>query len=135
MRSTLSALRSYATLPIPASSLPASTLLTSNHNTIAIFDAFPKAKYHFLVLPRYPFPPSIDPDDKSSIVKLAKLDDLRSLLLGASVDARCEVIDAMAEMAREVEEMIKDEMIKTEGFEWKIDVGFHAIPSMKWAQP
>jgi len=37
----------------------------------------------------------------------------------------------MAVMAREVEDMIKDEMMKTEGFVWGVDVGFHAIPSMK----
>lgn len=28
-------------------------------------------------------------------------------------------------------EMIKDEMLKTEGFEWGIQVGFHAVPSMR----
>lgn len=27
--------------------------------------------------------------------------------------------------------MIKDEMLKTEGFEWGIQVGFHAVPSMR----
>jgi aprataxin len=131
MRSSLSALRTYATLPHPASALPASTLLLSTPNTIAIFDAFPKAKYHFLVLPRYPFPPQSGPESSTSIVKLDALDDLRSLLLEAGADQRGDVIEAMAETAREVEEMIRDEMIKTEGFEWKIDVGFHAIPSMK----
>jgi aprataxin len=27
--------------------------------------------------------------------------------------------------------MIRDEMMKTEGFTWGIDLGFHAIPSMR----
>ena len=131
MKPILSALRTYATLPDPAFSLPASTLLLSTPNTIAIFDAYPKAKYHFLVLPRYPFPPQSNPESTRSIVKLDVLDDLKSLLLTAGAEQREEVINAMAEMAREIEEMIRDEMVKTEGFEWKIDVGFHAIPSMK----
>ena len=131
MKPVLSALRTYATLPDPASSLSASTLLLSTPNTIAIFDAYPKAKYHFLVLPRYPFPPQSHPESTKSIVKLDVLDDLKSLLLKAGAEQREEVINTMAEMAGEIEEMIRDEMVKTEGFEWKIDVGFHAIPSMK----
>ena len=36
-------------------------------------------------------------------------------------------------MAEEVEEMIKDEMMKTEGFTWGVHMGFHAIPSMRYA--
>ncbi|KIR30433.1 aprataxin [Cryptococcus deuterogattii 99/473] len=127
----LLALRQYATLSDPQSSLPPSKLLFSNSNTMVVFDAYPKAKYHFLVLPRYPFPPQSDPDSDESIVSIETLDDLKSLLLKAGPDEREEIIRAMAETAREVEEMIKDEMLKTEGFEWRIDVGFHAIPSMK----
>ena len=130
-RNSLNALRTYATLADPASSLPASVLLFANAQTTVIFDAYPKAKYHFLVLPRHPFPPQSDPDSNRSTVKLDHLDDLKSLLLKPNPDVRDEVIRAMIESAREVEEMIRDEMVKTEGFEWKIDVGFHAVPSMK----
>jgi aprataxin len=130
-RNSLTALRTYATLSDPASSLPASVLLFANAQTLVVFDAYPKAKYHFLVLPRYPFPPQSDPESRDSTVKLEHLDDLKSLLLKPSGDIRNEVVRAMIESAREVEEMIRDEMVKTEGFEWKIDVGFHAVPSMK----
>ena len=38
----------------------------------------------------------------------------------------------MRSMAAEVVEMIKDEMMKTEGFTWGVDLGFHAIPSMRY---
>ncbi|WVN90296.1 uncharacterized protein L203_105532 [Cryptococcus depauperatus CBS 7841] len=127
----LLALRHYATLSHPSSNIPASKLLFSNSNTLVIFDAYPKAKYHFLVLPRYPFTPYSDPQADQSIVPLEALDDLNSLLLKAGVGQREEVLRVMAETACEVEEMIRDEMLKTEGFEWRIDVGFHAIPSMK----
>jgi aprataxin len=65
------------------------------------------------------------------LIRLDHLDDLKSLLLKPSADYRDEVIRAMVDTAREVEEMIRDEMVKTEGFEWKVDTGFHAIPSMR----
>ncbi|WRT64050.1 uncharacterized protein IL334_000978 [Kwoniella shivajii] len=128
---SLDALRNYATLSNPTSSLPPSKLLLSSSNTLAVFDAYPKAKYHFLVLPRYPFPPLSNPESKNSIAPLEAFDDLKSLLMKMNREAREDVLISMSNMAREVEEMIRDEMLKTEGFEWKIDVGFHAIPSMK----
>ncbi len=130
-RPSLDILRSYATLPSPTSSLPPSILLLSNPQCIAIFDAYPKAKYHFLVLPRYPFPSQSEPDSKKSLVKVEALDNLASLLTKGGTEGSAEVIGAMADVAREVEELIRDEMFKTEGFEWRIDVGFHAIPSLK----
>jgi aprataxin len=42
------------------------------------------------------------------------------------------VLQQLAEASEEVKEMIRDEMMKTEGFVWDINVGFHAIPSMRW---
>ena len=129
--SPLSVLRNYATLQNPDRSLPANVLLMCNPNTIVIFDAYPKAKYHFLVLPRYPFPSLHDPESRHSIVTLGQLDDLRSLMFGLPGDTREEVLIGMEQTAREVEEMIRDEMMKTEGFMWKVDVGFHAVPSIK----
>lgn len=124
-------LRQYATLPSPSTSLSPRVLLTANPSTIAIFDAYPKAKYHFLVLPRYPFPAQNDPESTSSIVRLDHLDDLQSVLTRTTREAREQIINQLAETAREVEEMVRDEMVKSEGVEWKIDVGFHAIPSLK----
>nr|XP_019014889.1 aprataxin [Kwoniella pini CBS 10737]OCF53670.1 aprataxin [Kwoniella pini CBS 10737] len=128
---SLDALRNYATLPNPQNSLSASTLLLSSKTCLAVFDAYPKAKYHFLVLPRYPFPPQSDPESKESITSLNSLNDLKSILLKTTPSAREEILQNMNNMANEVEEMIRDEMLKSEGFEWKVDIGFHAIPSMK----
>jgi hypothetical protein len=48
-------LRSYATQKDPSRHLPASVHLLSNDHALTIFDKYPKAKYHFLVLPRWPF--------------------------------------------------------------------------------
>ncbi|ORX40131.1 HIT-like domain-containing protein [Kockovaella imperatae] len=126
---SLHALRQYAITPSPSSSFPASVLLFSNPSCIVIFDAYPKAKYHFLVLPRYPYHLSSS-QASSSKVQLDHLDNIKSLLK-APRDVRKAVLDSMGETAREVEEMIKDEMIKTEGFEWGVNMGFHSIPSMK----
>lgn len=131
MRATrLDVLRQYATVPDPAQSIPPSVLLHTTPKCIAIFDAYPKAKYHFLVLPRYPFPPNWDPESTDSIANLDWLDSLRSLLLKAPRAVREEVIAGIADCANDVVEMVKDEMKKTEGFDWGVDVGFHAIPSM-----
>ena len=66
------------------------------------------------------------------MVKVDALNDLRTLLLKTSRHDREQVIAAMADTAREVEEMVRDEMMKSEGFEWRIDIGFHAVPSMKY---
>jgi diadenosine tetraphosphate (Ap4A) HIT family hydrolase len=122
---------SAAILPSPSTSLSPRILLTSNPSTIAIFDAYPKAKYHFLVLPRYPFPAQNDPETTKSIARLDHLDDLQSVLTKTTREAREQIINQLSETAREVEEMIRDEMVKSEGVEWKIDMGFHAIPSLK----
>jgi aprataxin len=118
------ALRDYALVKSPSTQISASTLLLDSPECITIFDAYPKAKYHFLVLPRYPFP--------SSKCNIDYLHDLPSLL-GAPKDIRKAVIEGMRSMAVEVVEMIRDEMMKTEGFTWGIDLGFHAIPSMRYA--
>lgn len=96
-----------------------SALLLENESCIAIFDKYPKAKYHILILPRIPY---------FHTSSERQLDSLASVL--QHNNAR-EIVSAMAEMATEVEEMIVDEMVKTEGFRWGVNVGFHAVPSMR----
>jgi aprataxin len=120
------ALRDYALVKSPSTQIPASTLLIDSPQCITIFDAYPKAKYHFLVLPRYPFL-------KSGSKSICSIDDLHDLtsLLAMEKGARKEVVHAIRGMAGEVVEMIRDEMMKTEGFTWGIDLGFHAEPSMR----
>jgi aprataxin len=134
--SVFDVLRRYALVKNPSAQLPASVLLIESPQCIAIFDAYPKAKYHFLVLPRHPFlTSSIAPErytsSNTSGCSLRSLDDLESLMTQTSIAVRREIVDAMRSMAGEVVEMIKDEMMKTEGFIWGIDIGFHAQPSMR----
>jgi aprataxin len=50
-----SALTLFAKCESPKTSLPDGVYLRSNEQTLAIYDGYAKAKFHFLVLPRIPF--------------------------------------------------------------------------------
>jgi hypothetical protein len=126
-------LRRYALVKSPSTQIPASVLLIDSPQCITIFDAYPKAKYHFLVLPRHPFLSGIEGEGAKSLCSVDNLDDLESVMTRTSMEARREIVGAMSSMAKEVVEMIRDEMMKTEGFTWGVDVGFHAEPSMRSA--
>lgn len=108
----LTALRTFAEAANPAADIPPSTLLLETPHCIAIFDAYPKARYHFLVLPRLPFTAADAPP-----ITARDLDSLASLLRHPARDA---VLRAVREAATEVQEMIRDEMHKTEGWVWPV---------------
>ncbi|BGP16410.1 hypothetical protein JCM10213_004034 [Rhodosporidiobolus nylandii] len=116
-------LQNYARMKDPERELDKGVLLRSDEKTLVIFDGFEKAKYHFLVMPRDPFPlPSgekVPPKD---------LDSLNALLSG---DHALEVLKELERQAEEVKETIQEEMVKKEGWAWDVQVGFHAAESMK----
>ncbi|OCH94948.1 HIT-like protein [Obba rivulosa] len=116
--SFLTALRQYASKADP-SSLPTSVLFTHTANSLTIFDAFPKATFHFLVLPRARPP-----------LTVFELASLRTLLKGDKQRAR-QTIQALAEDAKQVRAMIEEEMVSRYGFKWEVWMGFHAVPSME----
>lgn len=103
-------LRAY--LDLEPSSIP--NLISSNQTTLTISDAFPKAHYHYLVLPK---------DEK--FVSLGSLcrEDAES---GG-------VLDQLLDAARGAIKSIEEDM-KSQG--WKVDIkmGFHAIPSMRYGR-
>jgi len=113
--SNLTTLRRYAA-QVDLSTLPSSVLFKYTDASLTLFDLFPKSNsFHFLLLPR--ITPTL-PEEHTR--------DLRTLLKWDKQKAR-ECIESLANDAKEVEDMIKEEMKKRFGFEWPIFTGFHAI--------
>lgn len=119
----LFALRDFAKAKNATAALPPSVLLVETPKCIAVFDAYPKAKYHFLVLPKIPFVVS-----ETRQLGETELDNLSVLLQNPQYE---HVLTALEEAAAEVVDMVRDEMVKSYGFEWPINIGFHSIPSMR----
>ncbi len=114
-------LRRYALSPDPTTALTPSRLLTHTPTSLTIFDNYPKSIFHFLVLPR------ILPQGP---LTSANLKSLRTLLRAdKNLAKRC--LEDLAKDAKEVRDMIEDEMVKRYGFKWPIWTGFHAIQSME----
>ncbi|GAA5916658.1 DNA 5'-adenosine monophosphate hydrolase [Sporobolomyces salmoneus] len=117
-------LSSYAKMKDPERELPAGVLLNVNSETLTIFDGYEKAKYHFLVLPRDPFP--VEEGEKP--IPSSLLDSLSTLLKSPQ---KLKVLKALEKQANTVKAMIQDEMRKEHGFVWNVNIGFHAVESMK----
>jgi aprataxin len=128
----MDALRQYALVKQPAKQISSSVRLANSDSTITIFDAFPKARYHFLCLPRLPFSPSVATGTQGAIfIDPNALDSLATLLRLPANVAQMVLVD-LKHAADEAKEMINDEMLKTEGFVWDVNVGFHSSPSMPY---
>ncbi|KAF8305549.1 hypothetical protein DL93DRAFT_312487 [Clavulina sp. PMI_390] len=114
-------LRDYAVQPEPLS-IPYGVRLksypTREPRTLAIFDKYGKAKFHFLLLP--------SPNDTWSV---RSLNSLRSVLREDRARAKA-LLETMHKDALDVVRMIRMEMNKKYGCEWGINIGFHAVPSM-----
>ena len=111
-------LRAYAAKKDP-STLPATVLFSHNESTITIFDAYPKAIFHFLILPR--------PSQRLSVLGLSSL---RSLIK-KDVDLALGVLRDLQSEAEKLKGEIHTEMLERYGFTWPIHCGFHAVPSME----
>ncbi|GAA5857930.1 hypothetical protein JCM1840_000972 [Sporobolomyces johnsonii] len=116
-------LEAYARKPHPERDLPEGVWLCNDERTLTIFDGYEKAKFHFLVMPRDPFPL-----EKGGTVPSSSLHSLSSLLKSPH---KLEVLKALERQAAEVKEMIEDEMMKREGWTWDVRIGFHANESMR----
>ncbi|KAJ6502605.1 HIT-like domain-containing protein [Mycena sanguinolenta] len=114
--SALTVLRTYAQTN-PAK-IPPSILFSHSSTSLTIYDAFPKAIFHFLILPRVQEPFTV-----------SGLSDLRTLLNGDKARAK-QVITALNEDAKALRKEIEDEMLSRYGFKWGIWTGFHGAPSM-----
>ncbi|KAK7014911.1 HIT-like protein [Favolaschia claudopus] len=115
----LTVLRTYATTN-PAK-IPPSILFSHSQTSLTIYDAFPKAIFHFLILPRVQEPYTV-----------SELSDLRTLL-GDKARAK-QVITALHEEAKCLHKEIEEEMMNRYGFKWGIWTGFHGAPSMTYLE-
>ncbi|KDE08898.1 hypothetical protein MVLG_00994 [Microbotryum lychnidis-dioicae p1A1 Lamole] len=127
-------LEQYARLHNPECELPKGVHLLSDSKCVTIFDGYEKAKYHFLVMPRYPFPleSSSSPSSASTSTSISVPSSHLTSLEALRKSPYClRVLHALQEQARQVQEMIEEEMLKKEGWKWPIHIGFHARESMR----
>lgn len=158
----LKILRAYAQLDdasIAAGTLPPTVYFSHTRHTLTVFDAYPKALFHFLVLPRIarrvpatttdPSGGDGDGDGEGGGREVVVMEDaedltsLRTLLQRAATasssgtahaDARARAegtLRVLADEAGRVQSEIEREMLAHYGFTWPIWVGFHAVPSME----
>lgn len=115
----LTILRTYAER-IDPNTLPPTVKLCHSDASVTIFDKYPKAYFHFILIPfiRPPLTP-------------AHLRDLRSLLQlpREQAEALLQTIhrDALAAKA-----LIEAEMVEKYGCAWGIQMGFHSVPSLEY---
>lgn len=73
--------------------------LTHTERSITVFDKFPKARYHFLLLPR-----------PTSTWPVYRLDSLKTVLQADRAEAKA-LLTALKEDSEQVVRMIEDEMV------------------------
>lgn len=143
-------LRTYAKLDDASlvARLPPTVYYSHTRHTLTIFDAYPKALFHFLILPRR------DGDSEVKVVadNTADLTNLRTLLrrplqrAAATSDNTADTdtdidpdvrerakgtLSVLSDEATRLQSQIEREMQTHYGFKWPIWIGFHAIPSME----
>lgn len=123
-------LQKYAKkLESSTSSLPPTLLLTTTETSFTLFDKYPKATYHFLVLPRI---------IANSVFTARDLTSLQTLLSKGKKEEAKAVIKGLEKDAQTVKEMVEKEMLKKQGYKWDVRIGFHAVPTMvyvlEWQQ-
>jgi len=103
------------------SSLPPTLLLVNTGTSLALFDKYPKAIHHFLVLPRILAASKFTAEDLTNLQTL--------LAKGRNAETKT-LLEALKKDAEMVKEMVEKEMIKKHGYKWDVWIGFHAVPSL-----
>jgi aprataxin len=116
----LSILQKYAK-KFESSSLPPTLLLTNTETSLTLFDKYPKAIFHFLLLPRIIAGSEFTANDLTNMQTL--------LVKGKKAGAKV-LIQKLKKDAETVKEMVEKEMLKKHGYKWDVWIGFHAVPSM-----
>ena len=103
------------------SSLPPTLLLANTETSSTLFDKYPKATYHFLVLPRIL---------ANSDFTAKELTNLQTLLAeGKKAEAKA-LIEGLKKDAQTAKETVEKEMLKKHGYKWDVWIGSHAVPSL-----
>ncbi|GAA6038155.1 hypothetical protein JCM8097_005766 [Rhodosporidiobolus ruineniae] len=104
----------YAASPDPQRDVPEGMLVEFDDKMLVIEDKFPKAKFHYLILPRDPFPLASGKTLPSSFL------NSRSRLL-KSFHA-VEVLEVLEKKAKEVKRLVERQMQQQHGRIWGIQV-------------
>lgn len=107
---------------------PPNVYFSHTEHTITIFDLYPKAEYHLLVIPRV----SKDADEKIRTAR--NLMSLKTLFKAhgagrSEVRAFLLLLKADADALREE---LEEDMRIRRGIVWKLNFGFHAVQSMEY---
>ncbi|GAC93538.1 hypothetical protein PHSY_001103 [Pseudozyma hubeiensis SY62] len=118
--------------------------------TITIYDKFAKAQYHFLVLPRIPFRPSLSASasipqqgaptlsasngklnfgaTSSNNVPASHMKSISSVLASPYAG---QVLEALRTASERVVQHIRDDMKQNYDVAWDVERAFHSVPSME----
>ena len=106
---------------------PAHVYFTHTDHTITIFDAYPKAEYHLLVIPR------VSRDSEERVRTAQNLMSLKSLFNTSGLEKR-EIYEFLLQVKADADalrEELEEDMRIRRGFTWKLNFGFHAVQSME----
>lgn len=113
---------------------PPNVYVAHTEHTITIFDSYPKADYHFLVIPRVA-PASRAPGKNGSLGTMTpgNLMSLKTFFHSPGVDgkkARAFLLQ-MKEDAEALRAEVEEDMMLRRGVVMRLHFGFHALQSME----
>ncbi|KAI1795846.1 HIT-like domain-containing protein [Ganoderma leucocontextum] len=114
----LTILRTYAERVDP-NTLPPTVKLCHSDASVTIFDKYPKAFFHFILIPFIRAP-----------LTAANLRDLRSLLQLPREQAKA-LLQTIRRDALQAKALVEAEMVEQYGCKWGIQLGFHSVPSLE----
>ena len=118
----LTILRQYAKkFETSPSSLPPTLLLSNTETSLTFFDKYPKAIYHFLVVPRIL---------TDSVFTAKDLTNLHTPLTKGPKAESKKLIEGLKRDAEVAKGMVEKEMLEKHGYKWDVWIGFHAVPTL-----
>lgn len=106
---------------------PPIVYFSHTEHTITIFDAYPKAEYHLLVIPR------VSNRDEDRVRTPKSLLSLKTLFSTPGIEKKDirEFLETLEAQADALKEELEEDMRIRRGFVWKLYFGFHAVQSME----